>query len=521
MLILLAFLAALIPGVAFGFWLHDEATIDYQRGSPTIEFVTTLKTPEQKRPRKVVLRLPWPTYGLQGAADAHRDATSSSGRPSGCAGRSRRAMCSSSRPSSRTAASTSPSSGAASSPSTTERGRWSGSGASTAARRRRRRLRTDVVYHAWMQPLPVQSLPRAASAADDHRAGARGPGSSSGASMPAPFESHAAPHRQDALLRLLGPQALRDRHLHAASRAGRSPADDEINSSPAYAGGNDLLRHRRRQRLRGQRAARDACVWRARSFARFGRREYFYATPTIAYGRVFIGNTDGTLYAFGASSGRLLWAQRRRHLRLHGAAVWRGPGLRRHLRRVRSSPSTRRRATGSGASRRRRRSTARRASSTGSSTSPPARAAGSAGSRYAKQGPRRPSRWTRAPASACGAGPTASSPGRRRQQPPLRRRPLAALQLRAEAVGCPAQARSKHDSDEQTRSKARRGTSSGRRGRGRGGRRSRRQSPRRRPRAAASATASTEQPRRQRAARRAARAAGTGTSRSGRRARRA
>jgi len=48
-----------------GFWLHNEDTIDEKRGSPTIEFVTTLKAPEQKRPRRVVLRLPWPTYGLK------------------------------------------------------------------------------------------------------------------------------------------------------------------------------------------------------------------------------------------------------------------------------------------------------------------------------------------------------------------------------------------------------------------------------------------------------------------------
>ena len=40
-----------------------------------------------------------------------------------------------------------------------------------------------------------------------------------------------------------------------------------------------------------------------------GGREYFYATPTVAYGRVYIGNTDGTLYSFGATTGNLVWAQ--------------------------------------------------------------------------------------------------------------------------------------------------------------------------------------------------------------------
>jgi outer membrane protein assembly factor BamB len=63
--------------------------------------------------------------------------------------------------------------------------------------------------------------------------------------------------------------------------------------------------------------------WRASSFARFGRREYFYATPTVAYGRVYVGNTDGTLYAFGARSGRLLWARPAGSYVYTAAAVWR------------------------------------------------------------------------------------------------------------------------------------------------------------------------------------------------------
>lgn len=38
-------------------------------------------------------------------------------------------------------------------------------------------------------------------------------------------------------------------------------------------------------------------------------QEYFYATPTVAYGRVYAANTDGWVYAYGAKSGRLLWRQ--------------------------------------------------------------------------------------------------------------------------------------------------------------------------------------------------------------------
>ena len=51
-LVALAVVSALGFGVAFGFWLHDYATIDEVRGSSTEEFVTTQqKTPEEKRAR--------------------------------------------------------------------------------------------------------------------------------------------------------------------------------------------------------------------------------------------------------------------------------------------------------------------------------------------------------------------------------------------------------------------------------------------------------------------------------------
>ena len=63
--------------------------------------------------------------------------------------------------------------------------------------------------------------------------------------------------------------------------------------------------------------------WRASSFSRFGRREYFYATPTVAYGRVFIGNADGYVYSYGATTGHLIWAQRAGTYVYTAAAVWR------------------------------------------------------------------------------------------------------------------------------------------------------------------------------------------------------
>ena len=96
------------------------------------------------------------------------------------------------------------------------------------------------------------------------------------------------------------------------------------------------------------------------SFSRFGRREYFYATPTVAYGRVYIGNTDGTLYAFGAKTRRPALGTARGDVRLLGRGRVAPSRLRRHLRRP--LPRLRRgdRRSGLELGRRRARSTARR-----------------------------------------------------------------------------------------------------------------------------------------------------------------
>ena len=63
--------------------------------------------------------------------------------------------------------------------------------------------------------------------------------------------------------------------------------------------------------------------WSAQSASKFGgSREFFYATPTVAYGRVYIGNTDGTMYVYGARSGKLLWARPLGSYIYGAAAVW-------------------------------------------------------------------------------------------------------------------------------------------------------------------------------------------------------
>jgi outer membrane protein assembly factor BamB len=49
--------------------------------------------------------------------------------------------------------------------------------------------------------------------------------------------------------------------------------------------------------------------WRAQSRPRLlGGRGRFYSTPALAYGRVYLGSTDGKMYAYGATTGHLLWA---------------------------------------------------------------------------------------------------------------------------------------------------------------------------------------------------------------------
>jgi outer membrane protein assembly factor BamB len=99
-------------------------------------------------------------------------------------------------------------------------------------------------------------------------------------------------------------------------------ADNEIHSSPAYGSGLVYFGTDNGS-VYALNARTGGIQWRAQSFARFGRREYFYATPTIAYGRVFIGNTDGTLFAFGARTGHLLWARHAGTYVYTAAAVWR------------------------------------------------------------------------------------------------------------------------------------------------------------------------------------------------------
>ena len=120
----------------------------------------------------------------------------------------------------------------------------------------------------------------------------------------------AAARRADALLRLLGPQPLR-----ARARGKRRPrvrwtfqADDQIVAAPAYSKGTVYIATSNGS-IYGVHARSGRERWHATSFSRFGSREYFYATPDRRVRARLRGNADGTVYAYGAASGHLLWAR--------------------------------------------------------------------------------------------------------------------------------------------------------------------------------------------------------------------
>lgn len=53
----------------------------------------------------------------------------------------------------------------------------------------------------------------------------------------------------------------------------------------------------------------------------------FYSTPAVIYGRVFLGNTDGRVYAYDAASGKLDWAVQTGDYVYASPAVTNAPGL--------------------------------------------------------------------------------------------------------------------------------------------------------------------------------------------------
>jgi outer membrane protein assembly factor BamB len=311
--------SALVLALAVGLgalWAWNETRPKEVRGSPTVEFTPVRKPPKAKRPKREVLREPWPTYGYDLARTrvagfklrppfrvvwTVRTGNILEFPPVIAHGRVFVGQ---------------------------QRGRFFAVDAVTGKVIWRKHFRhcaassptvhNGVVYAAFMQPYPCSKSDRAAKgfiAALRVRGGKL------------LWRFRAGAVESSPLLvgnyLIFGSWDHKLRSLHVKTRKLRwvFEADDELNSSPAYAGrtvyiGSDG------GRLYAVNSKTGKLRWRAESFSRFGRREYFYATPTVAYGRVFIGNTDGTMYAFGATSGRLLWAQDAGTYVYTAAAVW-------------------------------------------------------------------------------------------------------------------------------------------------------------------------------------------------------
>ncbi len=68
-------------------------------------------------------------------------------------------------------------------------------------------------------------------------------------------------------------------------------------------------------------------VWDSGSSGSFLRAGHFYATAAVAFGRVYIGSTDGREYSFSARNGRLAWAKQTGGYVYSSAAVQDTAGL--------------------------------------------------------------------------------------------------------------------------------------------------------------------------------------------------
>ena len=69
-----------------------------------------------------------------------------------------------------------------------------------------------------------------------------------------------------------------------------------------------LRRLLRPPRLRAARRSPGSGSGARRRSSASGPRGRFYSTPAVAYGRVYIGATDGKVYSFGAATGKLRWS---------------------------------------------------------------------------------------------------------------------------------------------------------------------------------------------------------------------
>jgi outer membrane protein assembly factor BamB len=63
-------------------------------------------------------------------------------------------------------------------------------------------------------------------------------------------------------------------------------------------------------------------LWRTSGQSRLLGHGRFYSTPALAYGRVYIGSTDGKIYSFGATTGELRWSHSTGGYVYASPAVW-------------------------------------------------------------------------------------------------------------------------------------------------------------------------------------------------------
>jgi outer membrane protein assembly factor BamB len=99
-----------------------------------------------------------------------------------------------------------------------------------------------------------------------------------------------------------------------------------VKASPTLSGGNlyfgDYSGH---VQAVGERSGRR--VWISSSEGALLGSGTFYSTPAAVYGRIFLGNTDGRVYAYDASTGKLDWAVQTGAYVYASPAVTNAPGL--------------------------------------------------------------------------------------------------------------------------------------------------------------------------------------------------
>ncbi len=103
-------------------------------------------------------------------------------------------------------------------------------------------------------------------------------------------------------------------------------AHDAVKASPTLSGGTLYFGdYSGRLQAISERSGRR--IWISKSEGALLGSGTFYSTAAVVYGRVFLGSTDGRVYAYDASSGRLDWAVQTGAYVYASPAVTNAPGL--------------------------------------------------------------------------------------------------------------------------------------------------------------------------------------------------